>query len=265
MNTQTAFSSPPEDEVGQRRQAILAIVQEQGFATIEVLARQFGVSAQTVRRDIVHLDGEGAVRRFHGGAGLPEAHGRLPYAEKRAVAPDAKERIGRAAAALVQDGASVFLDVGTTVEAIARALRGRRALRVFTCSLPAATLLADAADGPELFVLGGLVRGADGSLTGDATTAAIARFRFDWAFVGFSGCEPDGTLMDFDLAKVAVKQVAIARSHAAVAVGTADKFTRTALVAVAGLDAFSCLVTDRAPPAALAEPMAAGAVRLVTA
>ncbi|BBK41022.1 DeoR/GlpR family transcriptional regulator [Allostella vacuolata] len=264
METETLFEGRPDDEVAQRRRAILAIVREQGFATIEVLARQFGLSAQTVRRDIVHLDAEGLLQRFHGGAGIREPQVRLAYAEKRVVAADAKERIGRAAAALVADGAALFLDVGTTVEAVARALRGRQGLRVFTCSLPAATLLADA-DGIELFVLGGEVRGADGSLVGDQTIAAIARFRFDHAFIGFSGCEPDGTLMDFDLRKVAVKQAAIARSRAAVAVGTAGKFARSAVVAVAAVDAFSHIVTDRPPPPALATLLDQGGVRLVTA
>ncbi len=264
MPTEMLFANEPEDEVGLRRQAILAIVREQGFATIEALARRFGLSAQTVRRDIVHLDGEGLLHRFHGGAGVRERHVRLGYAEKRGVAADAKDRIGRAAADLIADGAAVFLDVGTTVEAVARALRGRRALRVFTSSLAAATILADG-EGPEVFVLGGSVRGADGSLVGDATTAAIARFRFDHAVIGFSGCEPDGTLMDFDLHKVAVKQAAIARAHGAIAVGTADKLGRSALVAVAGIEALSHLVTDAALPAPLAELAAAGGVRVVVA
>lgn len=254
----------PEDEVGQRRMAILAIVREQGFATIEALARQFGLSAQTVRRDIVHLDAEGLLHRFHGGAGVREGHVRLGYAEKRGVAADAKDRIGRAAASLIADGDAIFLDVGTTVEAVARALRGHRGLRVFTNSLPAATILADGGD-TELFVLGGTVRGVDGSLVGDATTAAIAGFRFDHAVIGFSGCEPDGTLLDFDLHKVAVKQAAIRRSRRVIAVGTADKFQRSAPVAVAGFDALTHLVTDAAPPPALAEAAAAGGVELVVA
>ncbi|WP_374441924.1 DeoR/GlpR family DNA-binding transcription regulator [Stella sp.] len=264
MPNKTAFAGAAEDEVGQRRAAILAIVREQGFATVEALARRFGLSAQTVRRDIVHLDAEGLLQRFHGGAGWREGHVRLGYAEKRAVAADAKDRIGRAAAALVPDGAAVFLDVGTTVEAVARALRGRRHLRVFTSSLPAATILADA-DGIELFVLGGSIRGADGSLVGDQTTAAIARFRFDHAVIGFSGCEPDGTLMDYDLAKVAVKQAAIARSRRAIAAGTADKFRHSALVAVAGFDALADLVTDAPLPPPLTELAASNGVALVVA
>lgn len=254
----------PEDEIVRRRLAILTIVRKQGYATIEALARHFALSMQTVRRDIVQLDAQGLLQRFHGGAGVREAHVRLGYAEKRIVATDAKERIGRAAAALIPDGAAVFLDVGTTVEAVARALRGRRDLRVFTCSLPAAMLLAEQ-DGPELVVLGGQVRGADGSLVGDMTTAAIGRFRFDLAIIGFSGFEPDGIFMDFDLQKVAVKQAAIARSRSAIAVGTAVKLTRSAIVAVAPADAFSHLVTDQTPAPAVIDLLAGNAVELVTA
>lgn len=255
---------PADDEVARRRLAILAIVREQGYATIEALARQFALSMQTVRRDIVQLDAQGLLQRFHGGAGVRESHVRLGYAEKRVVAADAKERMGRAAAALIPDGAAVFLDVGTTVEAVARALRGRKGLRVFTCSLPAATLLAEE-DGLELVVLGGQVRGADGSLVGDMTAAAIQRFRFDVAVIGFSGFEPDGTFMDFDLAKVAVKQAAMARSRAAIAVGTAVKLTRSAIVGVATADAFSHLVTDRRPAPGVVGLLEENAVELVTA
>lgn len=265
MANETVFASDPEDEIGRRRQAILAMVREQGFVTIEALARRFGLSAQTVRRDIVRLDRDGLLQRFHGGAGMPGGHVRLGYAEKRTVAPDAKERIGRAAAALIPDGAAVFLDVGTTVEAVAHALHGRRrGLRIFTNSLPAATILS-AGGQAEVYVLGGSVRGQDGSLVGDATTAAIAGFRFDCAVIGFSGCEPDGTLMDFDLHKVAVKQAAIRHSRRTIAVGTADKFQRSALVAVAGFDAFSDLVTDAplAPP--IAERLAASGTALLVA
>ncbi len=264
MRTRSLATAPPDDDVLRRRLAILTIVREQGYATIEALARRFALSAQTVRRDIVQLDAQGLLQRFHGGAGIREGHVRLGYAEKRIIAADAKERIGRATAALIPEGAAVFLDVGTTVEAVARALRGRRNLRIFTCSLAAATLLAGEAD-LELVVLGGQVLGADGSLAGAMTTAAIQRFRFDLAVIGFSGFEPDGTFMDFDLQKVAVKQAAMARSRAAIAIGTASKFTRSAIVAIAATDAFTHLVTDRKPAPGVIDALERGGIELITA
>lgn len=230
-----------------RQQAILDVVRRTGFATIDALAREFGVSAQTVRRDIILLDEQRLLQRFHGGAGLRQATVRLGYAEKQGAFADAKERIGRAAAARIADGASVFLDVGTTVEAVARALGGRGGLRVFTTSLASAALLAGR-PGIDLFVAGGSVRGADGSLVGETTTSLLRSFRFSHAVIGFSGVDSDGALMDFDLDKVAVKQAAIARADTVIAVGDASKLGRPALVRVAEPGAVKTLVTDAAPP-----------------
>lgn len=244
----------------ERQRAILGIVGEQGFATIEALARHFDVSAQSIRRDIIRLDSEGALQRFHGGAGIGGAGNggagggsvvRLGYAEKRIIASDAKDRIGRAAAARIPDGSAVFLDVGTTVEAVARALRQRASLRVFTTSLPTAAILTGRPE-IELFVLGGSVRGADGSLAGAATLAAIDAFRFDVAVIGYSGFDADGALMDFDLEKVAVKQRAMARAATVLAVGDASKFERSALVRIAPPGAVATIVTDALSPRARA-------------
>lgn len=235
-----------------RQSAILAIVTEQGFATVEALAQRFEVSPQTIRREIIQLDQTGLLQRFHGGAGLPGPTVRLGYAHKQTLAAPAKDRIGAAAAALVQDGASVFLDVGTTVEAVARILRDKRGLRVFTSSLPAAMLLAGH-DSTEVFVTGGVVRGADGSLVGDSVTQAIAGLRVDVAMIGFSGVDQDGSLMDFDIQKVAVKQGIMANARCAVAVGDSQKFARSAVVRIGQPSAFAHLVTDAPPPPWLGE------------
>lgn len=120
-------------DVNARQERILALVRGRGFATIEALARELDVSAQTVRRDIIRLDEAKLLQRFHGGAGLRDSAVRMGYAEKQILAADAKASIARALADLVPDGASVLLDVGTTVEAVARALAERRQrLKVFT-------------------------------------------------------------------------------------------------------------------------------------
>ena len=126
------------DCLNERQAALLALVRSRGYATVEWLAEHFAVSAQTVRRDIIRLDERGMLQRFHGGAGAAGASVvRLGYAEKQELAVDAKLAIGVAAARLVPNGASVFVDVGTTAEAVARALAGHTSLRVFTNSLAA--------------------------------------------------------------------------------------------------------------------------------
>ena len=266
-------TEPAADQVTDRQRQILQLVSLNGFATIEALARHFDVSTQTIRRDIIRLDELQLLQRFHGGAGLREAAGtadpageaetvRLGYVQKQQIAADAKMRIASAAAALIGDGASLFLDVGTTVEAAARALRDRQGLRIFTCSMRTAMLLAEH-NGNEVFVTGGLVRGADGSLVGEATLEAIARFRPDYALLGFSGIDNDGAIMDFDLQKVAAKQAMLAAARQSFMLGDATKFDRSSLVRVTPLERLSGLVTDQTPPVWLEEKLGRTGVRLV--
>lgn len=250
------------EALNDRQQALLEIVLGKGFATVEWLAERFEVSAQTVRRDIIRLDERGLLQRFHGGAGALESTVRLGYAQKQGVAVDAKTVIGRAAAALVPEGATVFLDVGTTVEAAARALAGHRALRIFTNSLPSAMHLAGR-PGIEVVVTGGTLRGADGSLVGDGATALLRDLRFDLALIGLSGWDEDGAPMDFDLDKIAIKRLAITRSARALALCDSGKFERTAVARIAPAKVFAALVCDQSPGAGLRDALAQAGVAIV--
>ncbi|MGP9819617.1 DeoR/GlpR family DNA-binding transcription regulator [Salinarimonas sp. NSM] len=252
---------PVEDGATTRQREILALVEARGFVTIEDLARQFDVSAQTIRRDIIRLDERGVLQRFHGGAGLSEARRRPAYAEKQAIHVAAKERIGARAAAEVPRAAAVFIDVGTTAEAAARALATRADCRVFTSSLAVAAILGGARDGPDVRVLGGQLRGPDGSLVGAEALEALARLRLDVALVGCSGFDSDGAPLDFDPDKVALKRLAVERAREALVLADATKFAREALMRIAPAQAFLALVTDRTPEGALAEAFS-GRVRL---
>lgn len=234
-----------------RQAELLRLVGEQGFGTVDGLARRFGVSTQTIRRDIIALTGRGLLQRFHGGAG-PVDTVRLGHAEKAERHPGAKARIGRAVAAEIPDGAAVFLDVGTTAEAVAAALAARPTLRVFTNNMQAALRLAGA-EGPQVRVLGGLLRGADGSLVGGEAVLALGGFAFDVAVIACSGFDTAGAPTDFDPEKIALKRAAIAVARRAVLAADASKFGRTALERIAPARSFGALVTDQLPPAALAE------------
>jgi DeoR family glycerol-3-phosphate regulon repressor len=236
-----------ETSLNPRQEELLRLVAEQGFTTIEALAQRFGVSSQTARRDVAHLDALGFLKRFHGGAGpLHDGH-RLPYAQKQEVARGAKACIGQAAAALIPPGGSLFLDVGTTAEATARALAGRSDVFVVTASVKVAGILAQGGVG-DVVVTGGLLRGPDGSLVGEEVKAAIARYRLDYAVIGCSGFDEDGSPMDFDVLKIDVNRAMIARARQSVLVADATKFDRMAPVQVAQPAQFGRFITDRAPP-----------------
>lgn len=228
----------------ERQAAILALIEANGFATIEALANAFEVSAQSVRRDIIALDRAGLVQRFHGGAGSNgggEAL-RLGHERKRLIAIEAKARIARKVHDMIPDGAAVFLDAGTTMEAVAKALNRRRNLHVVTSNARAALCLDPARH--EVRVLGGRLSGQDGSLTGADTALALAALRLDIALIGCSGIEAGRFAMDFDPAKIAIKQTAMRVSKAAWLLATREKFGRTARAEVAPLDAFARVISE---------------------
>lgn len=238
-----------------RQPEILQVARAEGRVTVEALAGRFGVSEQTIRRDLGGLADAGALDRVHGGAVLPSGIANLGYAERRGLNAAAKEAIGRAAAALVPEGASLFLNIGTTTEAVARALLARRGLLVVTNNLNAASILAANPD-CRIVLTGGDLRRADGGLTGPETLATVARYRPDLALLGCSGLDQSGDFLDFDNAEVAVSQAMIAAARRAYLVADATKFRRPAPVRVGGLAEMDGLVTDSAPPASLAGRLA---------
>jgi DeoR family glycerol-3-phosphate regulon repressor len=250
--------------IDERQSKIVKRIETWGFATIEALAQEFDVSAQTIRRDIIRLEKHRMLQRFHGGAGMPRDSVRLGYSQKKVAAVEGKQRIGEAAAALILDGSAVFLDVGTTVEAVAQALAGRGNLHVFTNSLASAAALAGN-QAMRVVVTGGLLHGADGSLIGDDVTATIGRFKFDVAVIACSGFDDDGTVMDFDIQKVGVKNAAMENARRAILVADGSKFVRTAFVRISALEDFSHVVTDTEPPTALKNAMQKAGVEIIVA
>lgn len=230
-----------------RQRKILAAVEAQGFVTIEGLADAFQVSAQTVRRDIIALDAARLLQRFHGGAGIGADNTavRLGHYHKRTIAADAKQVIARRAAEIVPAGASVFLDVGTTLEAAAAALNGVGGLTVFTNSMNAAALFDPAAH--DVHVLGGRLGGGDGSLVGETVVTALAELRLDYALIGCSAIEDAGAVMDFDMRKIAVKKAAMRAARCRCLLAAADKFGRSARAVIALARDFDHIVRDRDP------------------
>lgn len=244
---------PDDLSLTPRQIQILTLVRARGFAPLEALAGELGVSAQTVRREVTRLTDLRLLQRFHGGAGLPTEEAVRPgWGEKQVMQAEAKARIAAAALAEVPPGAAVFLDVGTTVEAAAAALARRGGpLRVVSASLRGALALAGV-DGVEVIVPGGVLRGADGSLAGAVALAGLEPIRVDVALLACSGFDPaDGAPMDWDPEKIAVKRAMLAGARRAVLLADATKHARPALMRIAPASAFAALITDAPPPASL--------------
>ncbi|MGL4974326.1 MAG: DeoR/GlpR family DNA-binding transcription regulator [Bosea sp. (in: a-proteobacteria)] len=250
--------APPLNE---RQSRIVERVEQQGFVTIDALARDFSVSAQTVRREIILLDELGVLQRFHGGAGRNGSGERLSYEAKQTRELDAKQRIGTAMAAIVTEGQSIFLDVGTTAEATARALLQHKALTVVTPSATNARLLSTNV-GIEVILTGGRILGADLSMAGPIALRTASAYRFDWAIIACSGIEAEGAVLDFDADKVALKQCAMSVAGRSALIADSAKFERKARLELCRIGAFDVLVTNEAPPKELAALLENGRVVL---
>ncbi|QPN33053.1 DeoR/GlpR family DNA-binding transcription regulator [Diaphorobacter sp. JS3051] len=216
--------------------------------SVEQLADILGVTLQTVRRDVQRLAELGLVSRFHGGVRMPSSTvENLAYTQREALNSTGKARIARAVAAQVPDNCSLILNIGTTTEAIAKALLHHKGLRVLTNNLNVAAILCANPD-CEVTVAGGVVRKRDRAIVGEAAVDFIRQFRVDIALIGISGIEPDGSLRDYDMREVKVAQTIIEHAREVWLAADHTKFNRPAMVQLAQLAQIDRLFTDAPPP-----------------
>lgn len=227
-----------------KRQAfLLNHIEKNFYISIDEITALFSVTTQTARRDIMALEQAGKVRRLHGGATLSTRVDPTIYRQRRVENADRKEQIGRKIAELVPDGAALFIDTGTTCEAIARALVKRRDLRVVTYSLRVATFLSENSDF-AIAVPGGFVRQVDGGVFREETADYIRKFKFDIAVISVSGIDRDGDMGDDDHAEVAAVSAAIEQAESTILAVDSSKFGRRALVRLGSVYDVQALVTD---------------------
>lgn len=233
-----------------RRSGILdALRRRGGYAAIEELASGLSVTPQTIRRDVSELAEQGLLRRHHGGASLPSTIANTDYAGRHVENAARKARIARAAAALIPDGSSAFLTLGTTVEATAAALAAtHRDLIVVTNSSAAAHILG-VAPGMRVHLLGGAWQARNGGVSGATTAEMAARWRCDALVTGTGGVAKDGWLLDYHEDEVAVARAMLAAAGRLVVVADTAKFRRVAPCRFARPGRGSAIVTDAAPPA----------------
>ena len=240
-----------------RQQEILQMIQREGYAAIEALAERFQVTPQTVRRDINALCDEGLLIRYHGGAGLPPSSvENIAYPARQVMNHEAKRKIGELTARYIPDHASLFINIGTTTEEVAKALRHHKGLRVITNNLHVATILCANPD-IEVIIAGGVVRHRDHGVVGEATLDFIRQFKVDYGVIGISGIDSDGTLLDFDYREVRVSEAIMANSRKVLLVADHSKFNRNALVRLANISQIHGLFTDRSLVQDLQDVMAA--------
>ncbi len=233
-----------------RQADILEIASTEGRVTVEGLAERFGVTVQTIRRDLTELADTGKLDRVHGGAVLRSGVSNIGYEDRRTLNADAKTLMAQACAQDIPDGASIFLNIGTSTEAVARQLLNHKTLMVVTNNMNVANILVEN-PGCEIVVAGGVLRRSDGGLIGNQTVNTIRQFKFDYAVIGCSALDTEGDLLDFDFQEVHVSQTIIAQARRTFLVADHSKFQRSAPARIASLAEIDTVYTDQPLPADL--------------
>lgn len=226
-----------------RQSDILEIAKQHGRVAVEELADKFGVTVQTIRRDLSELSEAGKLDRVHGGAVLRSGVSNIGYEDRRELNEDAKSRIAAKCAADIPDGASIFMNIGTSTEAVAKQLLNHKNLMVVTNNMNVANILVANPD-CQIVVAGGVLRRSDGGLIGNLTVSTIKQFKFDYAIIGCSALDAEGDLLDFDFQEVHVSQTIIAQARQTCLVADNSKFHRAAPARIGSLSEVSAFYTD---------------------
>ncbi len=232
--------------VSRRQREIASLIRQSGRVAVDELAARFGVTAQTIRRDLTELSEARIITRTHGGAVVASGVENLAYDARKLVAHGAKARIGEAAARLIPDHASLFINLGTTTEEVAQSIAGHDGLLVVTNNINVANALYRNGS-INVIIAGGTIRASDGGIVGQMAADVIRQFKVDIAVIGTSAIDEDGTLLDYDIREVQVSRAIIENAHRVVLVTDSSKFSRTAPVRIGRLDEIDVLVTDRLP------------------
>lgn len=216
--------------------------------SVDELGACFEVTPQTIRKDLNELCDLGVLQRFHGGAMFAAGVANVGYENRRNISSQAKRLIGECTARLIPNNCSLFINIGTTTEEVARALADHQGLMVITNNLNVAQLLRNHPQ-IEVIIVGGVLRHSDGGVVGEAAVEFIRQFRVDFAVMGVSGIDTDGSLLDYDFREVSVSRTILDNSRRSILVADSMKFSRSAPVRIGHIADVDFLVTDEQPDA----------------
>ncbi len=226
-----------------RHKKILNSVKAKGAVSVDALAAEFLTTPQTIRADLRELNASKKLIRTHGGAKRIDGRENMEYEARRKIAAQQKIEIGKRAAALIPNNSSLFVNIGTTTEAVCDELINHKGLLVITNNINVANKLRLYRE-IEVVIAGGAVRMTDGAIVGGAAVDFIKQFKVDNAIVGSSAIDEDGALLDFDFREVRVAQAIIENAHNVILAADSTKFERSAPVRIGHLSQVDVFVTD---------------------
>ena len=250
----------------ERRDRILAFLHDAGELSVDQLAVHLGVSRETIRRDLAKLDGEGRLRKYHGGArALPQARATAeqegPFAIRIGQNIAEKQAIAAAVCALLKPEDAIFIDTGSTTIMLAEPLAKLPSLVVITNSPQIAATVATPGH-HKVFLIGGAYSADAGESVGPLALEQIARFRARYAILTI-GAIDEGAIMDYDLQEAEVAKAMIERADKVIVLADHSKFERRAVFEIAALSRIQTLVTDRPPPEGIAAALREAGVSVI--
>jgi len=235
---------------GERRRRIAELIRAQGSVTVARLEEEYNVSPMTARRDLAALELEGRARRTHGGAVLPGFAGHEDSFQRRLEeAQEAKDRLARAAVALLTPGETLFIDSSTTAYyAVRRIVAERLSVTILTNSAPVIALVAGSdVPGLEIIALGGSLRRVSLSFVGPHAVRTISAHFADKVFLSVKGVTQDGYLTDPDPLEAEVKRCMIERAEQSVLLVDGGKFEKRGLSAITPISDISLVLAADTP------------------
>ena len=229
--------------VSERQRKILDVLRLQGTVAVDFLSESLHVTPQTIRRDLNQLFDSGLVQRVHGGAVLKDSVENLGYGARKTLMLEEKDAIAQAAAELIPDQASLFINIGTTTEQVARYLSSKTGILVVTNNINVASVLWPMPN-LRVMVASGEIRHSDGGIVGSTTEKFIEQFKVDYAVIGCSAIDAEGEVLDYDFREVCVAKAIISHARSVILVTDAMKFERKAPIRICNLFDIDYLITD---------------------
>lgn len=249
----------------ERRSQIADKVKHERMLKVSDLMREYDVSIETIRRDLEYLEKKGVLQRVYGGAVLHGLYSEEPaYAHREIVNYEEKKAIGRAAAELIKDGDTVFVEVGTTTREVAYHLKKKSGLTIITNATQIAQEMTEAPD-CRVILLGGEMRPGELAVSGAMAIKNIENFYAGKALVGIGGISLENGITDYHMEEAQVRREMIARANTVIAVADHSKFGVTAVNYIGPADCVDTLVTDWGLPAKLVAAYKAADIQVIVA
>ncbi len=230
----------------ERRDRMLDLINEQAFVRVDELSSRFGISEVTARADLAVLADRKQIRRIRGGAMSRGIGHELPFEESLSTFAAEKRAIGRAAAALIHDGESVIVDVGTTALAAARALVSRTELTdvvAFTNGLKTALELEPTIPRMTVVVLGGTLRPLQHSLVEPLASHTLEHVSVETALLGCNGVHPTDGITNINLPEAQMKRQMLKVARRRIVLADGSKIGQVELGRVCGVDEVDLVIT----------------------